>query len=142
MNRKKPKDPEDDPGSRGTAASVGALLLCLRNALQQAERCRIALKALNYSHARWQEIVNDVNPELRFVLQSQMLDSIVTYLKSAGRPVNRKMLVRKLYAQAAGPIQRIRQSITLNLRAGNLTLHSGDKVGLPTWKRKSTGGHA
>ena len=81
--------------------------------------------------------MNDVNPELWFVLWAQMLDPIVTYLKSVGKPVERNRLVRALYAQAAGPMQRIRQSITMNLRAGNLTLHAGNKVGLPTWKHRA-----
>jgi hypothetical protein len=81
--------------------------------------------------------VNDVNPELRFVLRNQMLDPIVAYLKSAGKPVEKNRLTRALYAQGAGPIQRVRQSITLNLRAGNLTLYSGNKVGLPSWKKKA-----
>lgn len=48
--------------------------------------------------------------------------------------MNRNKLERELYSQAAGPLQRIRQSITTNLRSGNLTLHSGNKVGLPAWK--------
>jgi hypothetical protein len=94
-----------------------------------------SLEAMGYSQQRWQEIVNDVNPELRFVLRSQMLDAIITYLKSAGKPVERNRLARALYAQAAGPMQRIRQSITSNLRIGNLTVHSGNKVGLPAWKK-------
>jgi hypothetical protein len=135
MTRKEPKNPEV-PGSARAAASVGTLLLTLCNALRQVERCRIALKAMGYSQKRWQEIVNDVNPELRFVLRSQMLDPIIAYLKSVGKPVDRSRLTRALYAQAAGPMQRIRQSITLNLRAGNLTLHEGNKVGLPAWKNK------
>jgi hypothetical protein len=106
----------------------------LRNALQQVEHCRIALKSMGFPQNRWQEIVNDVNPELRFVVRGQMLDPIVAYLKSVGKPVERNRLTRALYAQAAGPMQRIRQSITTNLRTGNLTLHSGNKVGLPAWK--------
>jgi hypothetical protein len=110
-------------------------LLELSDALQEVERCRIALKAMGFPQSRWQEIVNDVNPELRFVLRNQMLDPIVAYLKSAGKPVERNRLARALYNQAAGPIQRIRQSITMNLRAGNLTLCSGNKVGLPAWKK-------
>ena len=90
---------------------------------------------MGFSQKRWQEIINDVNPELRFVLRSQMLDAIIAYLKSAGKPVEKTRLTRALYAQGAGPMQRIRQSITINLRAGNLTLHPGNKVGLPAWKK-------
>jgi hypothetical protein len=134
MTSKKPQNPEPSIGNATAAASVGPLLLTLCNALQEVERCRIALKAMGYPQERWQEIVNDVNPELRFVLRAQMLDSIVAYLKSAGKPVERNRLARALYAQAAGPMQRIRQSITTNLRTGNLTLFSGNKVGLPAWK--------
>lgn len=116
---------------------MGPLLLRLCNALQEVEHCRIALKAMGYPQNRWQEIVNDVNPELRFVLRSQMLDTIIAYLKSAGKPVEKNRLARTLYKQAAGPMQRIRQSITANLRIGNLTLHSGNKVGLPAWKNRA-----
>ena len=134
MTNKKPESPEPSIGNASAAASVGPLLLTLCNALQEVERCRIALKAMGYPQNRWQEIVNDVNPELRFVLRSQMLDAIVAYLKSARKPVERNRLARALYAQGAGPMQRIRQSITTNLRIGNLTLYSGNKVGLPAWK--------
>jgi hypothetical protein len=136
MVRKKLKTPAVRIGNARAAASVGPVLLTLRNALQQVERCRTALQAMGYPQKRWQEIVNDVNPELRFALQSQMLDPIIAYLKSVGKPVNRNKLARDLYAQAAGPIQRIRQSITTNLRSGNLTLHYGNKVGLPAWKEQ------
>ena len=110
---------------------MGPLLLRLCNALQEVEHCRIALKAMGFPHNRWQEIVNDVNPELRFVVRNQMLDPIVAYLKSAGKPVEKNRLVRALYAQAAGPIQRIRQSITTNLRIGNLTLSPATKSDCP-----------
>jgi len=136
MSRKPPKDPENCFENARVATSIGPLLLNLNNALQQVELCRISLRAMGYPQKRWQEIVNDVNPELRFVLQSQMLDPIIAYLKSVGKPVNRNKLARDLYAQAVGPIQRIRQSITMNLRSGNLTHHSGNKVGLPAWKEQ------
>jgi hypothetical protein len=134
MTNKKSETPEPSIGHARAAASVGPLLLNLRNALTEVERCRIALKAMGFPQHRWQEIVNDVNPELRFALRNQMLDPIVAYLKSAGKPVERNRLARALYNQAAGPIQRIRQSITTNLRIGNLTLYSGNKVGLPAWR--------
>jgi hypothetical protein len=137
MTRKKIPDPELRIGNGTAAARVGPLLHTLSEALREVERCRIALKAMGYSQKRWQEIVNDVNPELRFVLRGQMLDPIVAYLKSVGKPVERNRLARALYAQAAGPIQRIRQSITMNLRVGNLTPHSGNKVGLPAWKNRA-----
>lgn len=137
MTNKKPQNPEPRIVNATAAASVGPVLLTLRNALQEVERCRIALKAMGFPQSRWQEIVNDVNPELRFVLRSQMLDTIIAYLKSAGKPVEKNRLARALYAQAAGPMQRIRQSITTNLRTGNLTLHTGNKVGLPAWKNRA-----
>jgi hypothetical protein len=137
MTSKNPENPEPRIVNASAAASVGPLLLTLCNALQQVEHCRIALKALGFPQRRWQEIVNDVNPELRFVVRAQMLDPIVAYLKGAGKPVERNRLARALYNQAAGPMQRIRQSITTNLRAGNLTLHSGNKVGLPGWTNKA-----
>jgi hypothetical protein len=137
MTTKKPQNPEPHIGNGSAAASVGPLLLTLCNALREVERCRIALKAMGFPQKRWQEIVNDVNPELRFVLRGQMLDPIMTYLKSVGKPVERNRLQRALYNQAAGSMQRIRQSITTNLRAGQLTLYSGNKVGLPAWKKKA-----
>ena len=137
MTRKKTPDLELHIGNGTAAARVGPLLLALSKALREVERCRIALKAMGFSQKRWQEIVNDVNPELRFVLRAQMLDPIVGYLKSVGKPVERNRLQRALYKQGAGPMQRIRQSITTNLRTGNLTLHSGSKVGLPAWKNKA-----
>lgn len=137
MTRKNIPNPELRIGNGTAAARVGPLLLTLSKALREVERCRIALKAMGYSQKRWQEIVNDVNPELRFVLKAQMLDPIVAYLKSVGKPVERNRLQRALYNQGAGPMQRIRQSITTNLRAGNLTLHSGSRVGLPAWKNKT-----
>jgi hypothetical protein len=136
MVRKKRKLPTVNLSARRTSrvANIGPILLQLRDALRRAERCRIALFRMGYSQKRWQEIVNEVNPELRFVLQSQMLDPIVTYLKSVGIPVERNRLARVLHAQGVGPIQRIKQSITTNLRSGHLTLHSGNRVGLPDWK--------
>ena len=134
MTRKKTPNPKLHIGNGTAAARVGPVLLELSNALREVERCRIALKGMGFSQRRWQEIVNEVNPELRFALRNQMLDPIVAYLKSAGKPVERNRLARALYAQGAGPIQRIRQSITTNLRIGNLTLYSGNKVGLPAWR--------
>jgi hypothetical protein len=136
MVRERRKAPEVSFGSGDgpLASNVGALLLDLRNALQEAERCRLALIGLGYSQQRWQEIVKDVNPELRFVLRPQVLDAIITHLQSVGVPVHRQELVRDLNKQGAGIPQRIKQSITQNLRAGNLMLFPGNKVGLPAWK--------
>src|SRR5215470_15145669 len=110
MARQKKQQPPINLSTRGQTkvANIGPLLLELRDALRRAERCRIALFRMGYPQKRWQEIVNEVNPELRFVLQSQMLDPIITYLQSIGKPVDRNVLVRELYAQAVGPIQRIK----------------------------------
>lgn len=124
-----------ESGNAPLASNIGALLLDLSNALQQAERCRLALKTLGFSQARWQEIVRDVDPELRFALRPQILDAIIIYLQSVGEPVNRQELVRILNAQGAGIPQRIKQSITQNLRSGYLMLYPGNKVGLPDWKK-------
>jgi hypothetical protein len=123
-----------ESGNAALASSVGAVLLDLRNGLQQVERCRLVLRALGYSQVRWQEIVRDVNPELRFALRPQILDAIITHLQSVGGPVNRQELVRDLNAQGAGIPQRIKRSITHNLRSGYLMLYTGNKVGLPEWK--------
>lgn len=123
-----------ESGNAPLASNVGALLLDLRNALQQAERCRLALIALGYSQTRWQEIVKDVDPEMRFVLRPQILDAIITRLQSVGEPIERHELVRDLNTQGAGIPQRIKQSITQNLRSGNLILFPGSRIGLPEWK--------
>ncbi len=58
----------------------------------------------------------------------------ISHLKDAGKPVNRNALARALHMQEAGTLQRIRQTITLNLRSGNLLLLSGNRIGLPAWK--------
>jgi hypothetical protein len=142
MVRERSKQPEikhtkvqGKPGQR-FAISAGPILLELHNALQRAERCRVALLRLGYSREHWQEIVRDVNPELRFVLSPQLLDRSITYLESVGRPLSRKSLTRALHLQGAGTLQRIRQSITSNLRSGNLAHFPDYKVGLPAWKEK------
>lgn len=142
MVRERRKQPEVKParvqGKSGQAfaISVGPLLLDLHDALQRAERCRVALLSVGYSRENWQEIVRDVNPELRFVLSPRLLDSTITYLESVGRPLSRKALTRALQLQGAGSLQRIRQSITSNLRSGNLAHFPDYKVGLPAWKKK------
>lgn len=118
------------------AISAGPLLLDLHDSLRRAERCRVALLGLGYSREHWQEIVRDVNPELRFVLSPRLLDKIIAYLESVGRPLSRKSLTHSLHLQGAGTLQRIRQSITLNLRSGNLAHFPDYKVGLPTWKEE------
>lgn len=121
---------------QGLAQCVGAILLDLRNALRRAERCRRALSNLGYSPQRWQEIVKDVDPELRFMVRPKMLDAIIIYLRSVGEPVSRNSLVHDLSTQAAGDLRRIRQSITANLLSKNLVMNADNKIGLPEWKKK------
>ena len=137
--RQKVQEVSFSSGNGPFASNVGAVLLDLRNALQQAERCRLALISLGYSQTRWQEIVKDVDPELRFVLRPQILDAIITHLQSIGQPIDRQELVRDMNAQGAGIPQRIKQSITHGLRSEHLTLYLGSKVGLPEWKGREQG---
>ncbi|HEY2495795.1 MAG TPA: hypothetical protein VGK24_01895 [Candidatus Angelobacter sp.] len=127
---------EDSP----LASNVGVILLELHHALRTAERCRVTLRQLGYSQKRWQEIVKDVNPELRFMLRPQILDAIISHLQSGGKPVSRKMLARILNLQGAGQLMRIRQAITANLRSGNLKRFGENKVGLPAWSAKENRG--
>jgi hypothetical protein len=49
MTNKKPENPGPSIGNARAAASVGPLLLTLRNALTEVERCRITLKAMGFS---------------------------------------------------------------------------------------------
>jgi|SRR5689334_21788512 len=136
MVRERQKVPAVSLGSGDSplASDVGALMLDLCNALQQAERCRLALKDMGYPQVRWQEIVRDVAPELRFIVRPQILDAVITHLQSVGEPVERQELTRDLNAQGAGIPQRIKQSITHGLRSGYLMLYPGNKIGLPTRK--------
>jgi hypothetical protein len=137
MIKKRRKSGISDTG-QGTplASNVGAVLLDLHSALRKAERCRIQLRQMGYSEKRWQEIVKDVNPELRFMLRPQILDAIIIHLRSVGHPVNRKTLAQALHAQGAAPLVRIKQTITVHLRSGNLKLFGENKIGLPGWKHK------
>ena len=105
------------------AQSVGAILLDLRSALRRAERCRLKLSRLGYSQQRWQEIVREVDPELRFMVRPKTLDAIVAYLRSEGKPVDRESLVTVLAAQRGGEARRIRQSVTANLHNQKLALY-------------------
>ena len=138
MVRGKRKEQKSD--SRQTrypiGASAGKLLLDLRDALYRAKRCRVALSGMGYSREEWQGIVKDIDPELRFVMRPQVFDAILVYLEYVGKPVNKSELVRALHAQGAATPQRIRQSITLNLRCGNLVPYPGNKIGLPQWRDK------
>lgn len=123
------------------AQSVGAILLDLRNALRRAERCRLELNRLGYSQQRWQEIVKEVDPELRFMVRPKTLDAIIAYLRSEGKPIERESLVRVLSAQRGGEARRIRHSVTANLNNHKLVLYGGNKIGLPGWKHKSGTGN-
>ena len=122
---------------RALAQSVGAILLDLRSALRRAERCRLKLSRLGYSQQRWQEIVREVDPELRFMVRPKTLDAIVAYLRSEGKPVDRESLVTVLTAQRGGEARRIRQSVTANLNNQKLVLCGENKIGLPQWKHKT-----
>ena len=140
MLTKKQSKPDTSRAVQGSplASNVGVILLELHHALRTAERCRVTLRLLGYSQKRWQEIVRDVDPELRFMLRPQMLDYIITYLQSAGKPVSRKALAEILNSQGAGPVMRIKQAITVNLRSGNLKRFGENKIGLPTWSAKKS----
>lgn len=138
MVRGKRKEQKSDSLQTGSpvGASAGKLLLDLRDALHRAKRCRVALSGLGYSREEWQEIVKDIDPELRFVLRPQLFDAVLVYLESVGKPVSKDALIRALFAQRAGTPQRIQHSITLNLRCGNLMLYPGNKIGLPRREKK------
>jgi hypothetical protein len=116
-------------------AKIGAVLLALEDVIHRAERCRQKLTRFGFSQKRWQEIVNDVDPDLRFVARPKILDAIITFLHSTGKPLKKEFLVRELTAQGAGHPRRIRQSITNNLRNKNLALNSKNEIGLPEWKK-------
>jgi hypothetical protein len=119
------------------AAKIGAVLLALEDVIHRAERCRQKLKRFGFSQRRWQEIVNDVEPDLRFLVRPKILDTIINYLHGTGKPMKREVLVRQLTAQGAGHPRRIRQSITNNLRNRNLALYSKSEIGLPEWKKRA-----
>jgi hypothetical protein len=121
------------------AARIGALLLDLHHGLRKVEQCRRALKQLGFSPQRWQEIVNDVSPELRFAVRPRLLDEIVNYLESAAEPVRRDVLVRELAEQGAGLLLRVRHSVAAHLRNRSLALFPDDKIGLPEWKNDVRG---
>lgn len=133
-DRLHPGDPHAAGGPSGLR--IGAVLLELSNAIRRAERCRLALRSMGMSERRWQEIVKDVDPALRFMVRPQMLDAIITRLASAGEPVSRDVLVDELSEQGAGAQDRIRHAITANLRSRKLVLHPDNKIGLPPRRKK------
>lgn len=124
-----------EPARRGSCpgAKIGAVLLDLRDAISSARQCRQTLNALGISRREWLAIVQDVDPELRFLARPQALDGIVALLEKAGEPLLREALVRKLLLQGAGSSRQIRNCIHVCLRTGILTGHLGDKIGLPEW---------
>jgi hypothetical protein len=116
---------------------IGKTLLDLSKALRKAEKCRRTLTKAGFSHQRWQEIVNDVEPEFRFMVRPRVLDAIVVYLHSVRGSVPRELLIDHLCSQSVGTIQRLRQSITINLRSGKLIVDRQNKIGLPEWKHNA-----
>jgi hypothetical protein len=140
--KKKQAKPENLRKIEGSpfASNVGVILLELHHALRTAERCRITLRQLGYSQKRWQEIVKDVNPELRFMLRPQIVDDIITHLQSTGKPIDRNALAERLNLQGSGHLMRIKQAITTNLRSGVLKRFGENKIGLPAWTTKDKRG--
>ena len=116
----------------GPGAKIGTVLLDLHDAIRSAQQCRQTLHALGVSRKQWLEIVQDVDPDMRFLAQPQELDVIVALLEKAGKPLGREVLVRTLLMQG-GSSRQVRYSIHDYLRNGSLTLHRGDKIGLPEW---------
>jgi hypothetical protein len=127
----------DSPVRGGGHVPLGKILLELRNAIRRAEQCRLDLRRLGFSMRRWQEIVKDVDPALRFLVRPQVMDAIIIHLESAREPVSREVLVLALAEQGEGPPDRIRNAVTTNLRARKLVLHPDDKIGLPPRKKRA-----
>jgi hypothetical protein len=116
---------------------IGTVLLDLHDAIRSAQQCRQTLHALGISRKEWLEIVQDVDPDMRFMARPQVLDIIVALLEKAGKPLGREALVRTLLVQGAGSSRQVRFCIHGYLRYGSLTLHRGDKIGLPEWSTTS-----
>jgi len=114
-------------------AKIGTVLLDLHDAIRRAQQCRQTLTALGVSRKEWLEIVQDVDPEMRFLARPQMLDGLMTLLEKAGKPLGRETLVRKLLVHGAGSSRHIRNCIQAYLSNGSLRLYQGDKIGLPEW---------
>ena len=112
------------------------MLLDLHDAIRSAQQCRQTLHALGISRKEWLEIVQDVDPDMRFLARPQLLDVIVALLQKAGKPLGREALVRTLLVQG-GSSRQVRYCIHGYLRNGSLTLFRGDKIGLPEWSATS-----
>jgi hypothetical protein len=137
MVRGRRKEPEPAP-RRGLCpgAKIGTVLLDLHDAIRRAQKCRQNLHDLGVSRKEWLEIVQDVDPGMRFMARPQGLDVIVALLEKAGRPLGRDELVRTLLMQG-GSSRQVRYCIHGYLRNGSLTLYRGDKIGLPEWSATS-----
>lgn len=123
------------PGSC-PGAKIGTVLLDLHDAIRSAQQCRQTLHALGVSRKEWMEIVQDVDPDLRFLARPQVLDAIVELLEKVGNPLERAALVRMSLVQG-GSSRQVRYCIHRYLRNGILTLYRGDKIGLPEWSTRS-----
>lgn len=120
----------------GSGAKIGTVLLDLHDAIRSAQQCRQTLHALGISQKEWLEIVQEVDPDVRFLARPQGLDAIVALLQKAGKPLGREVLVRMLLMQG-GSSRQVRYRIHEYLRDGRLTLYRGDKIGLPEWNTTS-----
>ena len=116
--------------------TIGTVLLDLHDAIRSAQQCRQTLHALGISRKEWLELVQDVDPDMRFLARPQVLDVILTLLEKAGKPLGREALVRTLLVQG-GSSRQVRYCIQVYLRNGSLTLFRGDKIGLPEWSTTS-----
>ncbi len=128
-----------EPGTRPGPCSgtkIGSVLLDLHDAIRSAQQCRQTLHALGISQREWLEIVQDVDPDMRFLARPHGLDAIVAILQKAGKPLDREALVQMLLVQG-GSSRQVRYRIHGYLRDGRLTLYRGDKIGLPEWSTKS-----
>lgn len=119
------------PGTR-----IGPVLLDLHDAIRNAQQCRQTLHARGISRKEWLDLVEDVDPDMRFLARPRLLDVIVSLLEKAGKPLGREALVRTLLVQG-GSSRQVRYSIQGYLDNGSLTLYRGDKIGLPEWSAKS-----
>lgn len=126
------KTKEEKGGQRGRHEDnrFGPLLLDLRDALEKAARCRRQLHDRGFPRRRWLEIIQDVDPHLRFMVRPQLLDTILVFLEDAGEPVDRETLVTELASREAGPRERVRQVVAQSLKNGRLVLHPDNKIGL------------
>ena len=137
MVRGRRKEPEAAPRrSPCSGAKIGTVLLALHDAIRSAQQCRQTLHALGISRKEWLEIVQDVDPGLRFMARPQALDAIVALLEKAGKPLDREELVQTLLVQG-GSSRQVRYCIHGYLRNGSLTLYRDDKIGLPEWSTTS-----